>query len=114
MAKTVRTPKAKRERPLGPFSYLLMCTLMRLPAKQCYGAVLEQDLSEQYGEMIDLAQVYVSLQRLAEKEFIIGNDQKAPTGYNHTVVVYRITASGREALAAAARFYKMLAAAAPR
>jgi DNA-binding PadR family transcriptional regulator len=103
----------RRTRPLGPFSYLLMCTLTGLPKEHCYGSVLEHHLSDQYGEMIDLAQVYVSLQRLVEKGFIVGTEQTAPTGFKHTVVVYTVTAKGREALTHAAHFYKMLAAAAP-
>ncbi len=103
----------RRTRPLGPFSYLLMCTLSRLPKAHSYGAVLEQQLSEQYHELIDLAQVYVALGRLEGKDFIVGSDQMAPTGFKHTVTVYTITAEGRAALKHAARFYKMLAAAAP-
>lgn len=113
-SKTIQPITTKRRtRPLGPFSYLLMCTLHGLPKDHCYGSVLEHHLSDQYGEMIDLAQVYVALQRLVEKKLITGTEQTAPTGYKHSVVVYTITPLGREALAYAARFYKMLAEAAP-
>lgn len=92
-----------------------MCTLYQLPLEHRYGAVLERHLSDQYGELIDLAQVYVALQRLAkeDKGFIKGTEVTAPTGYNHSVIVYEITDRGKEALAHAALFYKMLAAAAP-
>ena len=103
----------RRRRPLGPFSYLLMSTLSRLPKEHCYGAVLEQQLSEKYNEVIDLAQVYVALQRLAKAQFVKGKDQIAPTGHNHPVVVYTITPQGWEALEHATQFYKMLAADAP-
>lgn len=104
----------KRTRPLGPFTYLLMCTLDRLPQKLRYGAVLEKELSQQYGELIDLAQVYVGLQRLRDKKLITeGKEQLAASGTKHTVFVYSITPAGREALAHAASFYRMLAQAAP-
>lgn len=104
----------KRVRPLGPFTYLLLCTINKLPRELRYGAILEKDLSEQYGGMIDLAQIYVGLQRLVEKKFITeGKEQQAPTGTKHTVIVYDITKAGREALTYAANFYKMLAKAAP-
>ena len=105
--------KSRRTRPLGPFSYLLMATLAKLPKEHCYGAVLERVLSDQYGELIDLAQVYVTLVRLRERGLLSDKQQLAPTGTQHTVTVYAVTPAGREALAHAASFYKMLAEAAP-
>jgi DNA-binding PadR family transcriptional regulator len=91
-----------------------MRTVNRLPKQLRYGAVLEQELSEKYGEMIDLAQVYVALQRLVDKGFITGQEAPTPTGYKHKVVVYSITPAGREALRHARSFYEMLAEPDPR
>lgn len=102
-----------RTRPLGPFSYLLMCVLHRLPKRQRYGAILEQELSNHYRELIDLAQVYVALQRLVEKKLLESEMSKPITGTNHNVVVYTLTPAGRKELEQAARFYRMLADAGP-
>jgi DNA-binding PadR family transcriptional regulator len=118
MAKTTTqlkplTPAKRRIRPLGPFSYLLLCTIKRLAPAHCYGAELEQQLSAQYHAVIDPAQVYVALRRMAKEQMIVGKARPSPTDRNYEVVVYTITPKGEEALWDAARFYKRLAAAAP-
>ncbi|MGE3918975.1 MAG: PadR family transcriptional regulator [Hyphomicrobiaceae bacterium] len=89
-----------------------MCQLAKLPKEERYGAIIERELTDQFNETIDLAQVYVALQRLVDKKLIDGKETQAPTG-NHQVVVYTLKPLGREALRHAAAFYKMLAEAAP-
>lgn len=105
------SPRPRRRRALGPFSYLLLATIARLPEEYCFGSELEHHLSKQYGELIDLAQCYVTLSRLAEGGLIKGKERPSPTNAKYTVVAYQLTADGRDELAYSAQFYQMLAAA---
>ena len=107
---TANSPRRRRHgrRPLGPFSYLVMRSIHKLPPRQCYGLKIEEHISEHLGELVDLAQCYVTLKRLQAKRLIVGKQAPAPSGTAHKVTLYRLTAAGKEAIAAATIFYRLV------
>lgn len=85
-----------------------MCQLNRLPESYCYGTFIERVLSDKYNEVIDIAQVFVTLERLVKKGYIKSKKIKSPLGRNQMVKVYTMTTVGRVAFNEACSFYKMV------
>lgn len=108
LPKTNLRPRTRR--PLGPYSYLVMRTLLELPPEQCYGLAIEEHISQRMEEEADLSQIYVTLKRLEAKYMIIGSKAKSPHGTKHKVTLYRITTAGQRAFESALPFYTRLAA----
>jgi DNA-binding PadR family transcriptional regulator len=103
--------RRRGQRPLGPFSYLVLRTVEKVPERECYGLRIEEQVSEYLREIVDLAQVYVTLKRLEAKGLIIGKQAPAPNDTGHTVTLYRLTHEGKQALSAASIFYERVHAA---
>jgi DNA-binding PadR family transcriptional regulator len=104
VAATSRKPRKRgRRHPLGPFSYIIMRAIDKLPNNQCYGSYL-----------VDLAQVFIALSRLEDKSFVKSKDAPAPTGSNRTVKVYTITPIGRAVMEEAGIFYRAVTSLDPR
>jgi len=96
------------QRPLGPFSYLVMRTIQKLPPRQCYGLRIEEDIAQRLKQVPDLAKIYVTLKRLQARHLIIGTKAPTPNGTKHKVMLYRVTKAGKQALDEAAPFYRAL------
>lgn len=104
-------PRAGR-RPIGPFTFLVLDALRKLPPAHRYGAAIEEHLSARIKQLVDLAQVYVTLKRLEGKQLIAAKEMPAPSGSAHTVVCYTITAKGNHAFTEAIPLYRQVGKAA--
>ncbi len=111
VTKQLLPPTAKRKarrglRPLGPFSYLVMRALQSLPPTDCYGLKIEQHISENLAEIVELSAIYVTLKRLQAKKYITAKPVPSPAGNKHQVMLYRLTAQGEHAIAFSTEFYR--------
>jgi DNA-binding PadR family transcriptional regulator len=107
-------PRRRAEdRPVGPFAQLVLCAVKKMPANDCYGSRIEEFISAKLGELVDQAQVYVTLQRLEKQDFVRGKSGTRPSRSSSTkskpkgsVTNYTITESGEIAMGKAAIFYQ--------
>lgn len=107
------TARNSRRRPLGPFSYQIMCLLHSLPKAQRYSTAIEKELNSKFGENVVLAQVYVALNKLCEHKLAVSESAMSPDG-SFPVYLYTITPDGYEELKYSVSFYRQLVQAAPR
>jgi DNA-binding PadR family transcriptional regulator len=98
-------------RPIGPFAYLVLCAIRKLPAADRYGLMIEDHVSRHLGQLVDLAQVYVSIRRLEKQKLITGKLSKTKRETGHKVTLYTLTAEGKKALGIGRQFYERVHAA---
>jgi len=103
--------RSNATRPVGPVTFLVLRALQQLPPASCYGARIEEHLSDNLRELVGLAQVYICLKRCKTRALITAKykKQRAPDGTTRTVKVYSLTAKGKQAIASAAVFYRRVA-----
>ncbi len=90
---------------LGQFEHNVLGSVLALEA-DAYGLAIQRNLTELYfGKEINLGSVYVTLERLAKKNYLESFDQRV-NGRGQTRRCYRLTQEGREALKESASLQK--------
>jgi DNA-binding PadR family transcriptional regulator len=83
-----------------------MRALQTLPARDCYGVKIEEHITEHLDEVVDLAQIYITLRRLQQRQFVTSKQAPSPASPGHVVTVYKLTRAGAQAISASTAFYR--------
>lgn len=92
---------------MGHLQALVLCKLLELGKEACGFRVLE-GLSLDSGVWMDHSQIYATIRKLADKEFIVHVETRKQT-HGPPLKIYQLTAAGRAALDATTEHHSAVA-----
>jgi DNA-binding PadR family transcriptional regulator len=96
-------------RALGELEQLILLALVALPAEECYGVPMREEIQRRTGKSLSAGAVYTALDRLAARA-LVSSELGEPTAVRggRRKRIYRLEAAGAKELARSVRTLSLM------